>query len=211
MKFNFINKAKQVVNHEGVPAFTLTKELELYTAVATSGLTDQFYEKESDKLQRIIQLIAKKDAAFVAKLSVYVREQMCLRSIPLVLTVELAKLHRGDDLVRKLTSRVVQRADEITELLAYYAVANQRNDVKQLNKLSKQLQNGLADAFNKFDAYQFAKYNRDATVKLRDGLFQVHPKAKCDRLHAPAFVLRSQRRPHVFQQHGVCADEPMDD
>jgi len=180
MKFNFINKAKQVVNHEGAPAFALTKELELYTAVATAGLSDQFYEKESDKLQRIIKLIAKNDAAFVAKLAVYVREQMYLRSIPLVLTVELAKLHRGDDLVRKLTARVVQRADEITELLAYYAVANQRNDVKQLNKLSKQLQKGLAEAFNKFDEYQFAKYNRDAKVKLRDALFLVHPKAKDD-------------------------------
>lgn len=180
MKFNFINKAKQVVNNEGAPAFALTKELELYTAVATAGFSDQFYEKESDKLQRIIKLIAKNDAAFVAKLAVYVREQMYLRSIPLVLTVELAKRHRGDDLVRKLTARVVQRADEITELLAYYAVANGRADVKQLNKLSKQLQKGLAEAFNKFDEYQFAKYNRDAKVKLRDALFLVHPKAKDD-------------------------------
>lgn len=180
MKFNFINKAKGVVNHEGATAFELTKELELYTAVATAGLSDQFYEKESNKLQRIIKLIAKNDAAFVAKLAVYVREQMYLRSIPLVLTVELAKLHRGDDLVRKLTARTVQRADEITELLAYYAVANQRQDVKQLNKLSKQLQKGLAEAFNKFDEYQFAKYNREAKVKLRDALFLVHPKAKDD-------------------------------
>ncbi|HUC82013.1 MAG TPA: TROVE domain-containing protein [Flavisolibacter sp.] len=180
MKFNFINKAKQVVNHEGATAFALTKELELYTAVATAGLSDQFYEKESDKLQRIIKLIAKNDAVFVAKLAVYLREQMYLRSIPLVLTVELAKLHRGDDLVRKLTSRVVQRADEITELLAYYAVANGRGDVKQLNKLSKQLQKGLAEAFKKFDEYQFAKYNRDAKIKLRDALFLVHPKAKDD-------------------------------
>jgi hypothetical protein len=180
MKFNFINKAKQVVNHESAPAFALTKELELYTAVATAGLSDQFYEKEGNKLQRIIKLIVKSDAAFVAKLAVYVREQMYLRSIPLVLTVELAKLHRGDDLVCKLATRVVQRADEITELLAYYAVANQRNDVKQLNKLSKQLQKGLAEAFNKFDEYQFAKYNRDAKVKLRDALFLVHPKAKDD-------------------------------
>jgi 60 kDa SS-A/Ro ribonucleoprotein len=180
MKFNFINKTKKVVNYEGATAFVLTKELELYTAVATAGLSDQFYEKERDKLQRIIELIAKNDAVFVAKLAVYVREQMYLRSIPLVLTVELAKLHRGDDLVSKLAARVVQRADEITELLAYYTVTNQRNDVKQLNKLSKQVQKGLAEAFNKFDEYQFAKYNRGAKVKLRDALFLVHPKAKDD-------------------------------
>lgn len=96
----------------------------------------------------------------------------------MVLAVELAKQQSGNEVVGKLTNRVVQRADEITELLAYYAVANERTDVKKLNKLSKQLQKGLAAAFNKFDEYQFAKYNRDAAVKLKDALFLVHPKAK---------------------------------
>ena len=179
MKFNFMNrKQKTVVNHEGETAFVLTPQLELYTAVATAGLSDQFYQKADEKLSRIVELIAKNDAEFVAKLAVYVREQMYLRSIPMVLTVELAKKHKGDDLVSRLSQRVVQRADEITEMLAYYALANQRNGAKQLNALSKQLQKGLAAAFNKFDEYQFAKYNRDAQVKLRDALFLVHPKAK---------------------------------
>jgi hypothetical protein len=50
--------------------------------------------------------------------------------------------------------------------------------VKKLNRLSKQLQKGLAEAFNSFDEYQFAKYNRDTDVKLKDALFLVHPKAK---------------------------------
>jgi hypothetical protein len=64
------------------------------------------------------------------------------------------------------------------ELLAYYQVANNRKAVKKLNRLSKQVQKGLAAAFNKFDEYQFAKYNRSTEVKLRDALFLVHPKAK---------------------------------
>lgn len=51
---------------------------------------------------------------------------------------------------------------------------------KKLNKLSKQVQKGLADAFNRFDEYQFSKYNRDAEVTLRDALFLVHPKAKSE-------------------------------
>lgn len=179
MKFNFMNrKQKTTINYEGETAFVLTPQLELYTAVATAGLSDQFYQKADEKLKRIVELICKNDAEFVARLAVYAREQMYLRSIPMVLTVELAKVHKGDDLVSRLTQRVVQRADEITELLAYYAMANQRNGRKQLNALSKQLQKGLAAAFNKFDEYQFAKYNRDAQVKLRDALFLVHPKAK---------------------------------
>ncbi|HPH91823.1 MAG TPA: TROVE domain-containing protein [Ferruginibacter sp.] len=180
MKFNFAfrSKVKETVNYEGAKAFVLTPQLELYTAVATAGLSDQFYEKAADKMQRMRELIAKNDAAFVAKLAIYAREQMYLRSIPLVLAVELAKQQSGNDVVGKLTNRLVQRADEITELLAYYAIANERTEVKKLNKLSKQLQKGLAAAFNKFDEYQFAKYNRDAAVKLKDALFLVHPKAK---------------------------------
>ena len=180
MKFNlkFKSKEKETINYEAEKAFVLTPQLELYTAVATAALSDQFYEKATDKLQRLRELIAKNDAAFVAKLAVYAREQMYLRSVPMVLAVELAKQQSGNSDVSKLVNRVVQRADEITELLSYYAIANERNEAKKLNKLSKQLQKGLAEAFNKFDEYQFAKYNRDAAVKLKDALFLVHPKAK---------------------------------
>jgi hypothetical protein len=124
MKFNFsTKKTNATVNYEKAEAFTLTPAMELYTAVATAALSDQFYEKADDKLNRICSLIEKNDAAFVAGLAVYAREKMNLRSIPLALTVELAKRYNGNALISKLTNRVVQRADEITELLAYYALA----------------------------------------------------------------------------------------
>lgn len=177
MRFNFL-RGTETLNYHGTKAYTLTPQMELYTAVATAALSDNFYEKADERLERIKQLIAKNDALFTAKLAIYAREQMYLRSVPMVLAVELAKQHNGDGLVAALTERVVQRADEITELLGYYALSNHRKDVKQLNKLSKQLQKGLAAAFNKFDEYQFAKYNRDANVTLKDALFIVHPKAK---------------------------------
>lgn len=179
MLFNFFRKsAAPRVNHEGGVAFTLNPEMELYTAVATSTLNDQFYEKGSDRLFRIRELVQNCDAQFVARLARYAREEMHLRSVPLVLAVELSKLHKGDSLVSRTVDAVVQRADEITELLAYYQLANKRRGTKKLNKLSKQVQKGLARAFNRFDEYQFSKYNRNAEVKLRDALFLVHPKAK---------------------------------
>ncbi|HEX9509634.1 MAG TPA: TROVE domain-containing protein [Puia sp.] len=180
MKFNLkrTNAANQTVNYGGEKAFILTPQVELYTAVATAALNDKFYTTAEEMLLRLRTLIAKNDPGFVAKLAVYARENMYLRSVPLVLAVELAKQHSGNGVVGKLVNRVVQRADEITELLAYYSLANERKDIKKLNKLSKQLQKGLAEAFNKFDEYQFAKYNREASVKLKDALFLVHPKAK---------------------------------
>ena len=181
MRFNTstIGKTK-TVNHEGEAAYTLNPALELYAAVVTTALGDKFYESGDERLQRIRSLIGKNDPLFVAKLAVYAREQMYLRSVPLVLAVELAKVHSGTDLVSRTVGRVVQRADEITELLAYYQTANERSGTKKLNKLSKQVQKGLASAFNRFSEYNFAKYERDAAVKLKDALFLVHPKAKDD-------------------------------
>jgi 60 kDa SS-A/Ro ribonucleoprotein len=178
MKLNVKNNQEQITNYEGEKSFVITPQLELYSAVVTASLSNQFYEKAGAKLERIIALIAKNKPEFVAKLAVYTRDEMNLRSIPLVLAVELAKLHNGDDLIFRLTQKIVKRADEITELLSYYTLANDRKEVKKLNKLSKQIQKGLAQAFNTFDEYQFAKYNRDAAVKLKDALFLVHPKAK---------------------------------
>ncbi|MEL6131803.1 MAG: TROVE domain-containing protein [Bacteroidota bacterium] len=182
MKFNqYTTRSKRTKNHEGADSFMLDVKQELYTAVVTTTLGGNFYEKADQRLVRIqglIKKIAQTDPDFVAKLAVYAREKMNLRSIPLVLTVELAKVHNGDNLLRRTTHRVVQRADEITEVLAYYQLANKRRGEKKLDKLSKQVQKGLADAFNEFDEYQFAKYNRDTAIKLRDALFLVHPKAK---------------------------------
>ncbi|MCA6068640.1 TROVE domain-containing protein [Chryseobacterium sp. RG1] len=179
MKFNFLRKEnKVVINYEGAKAYTMTPAEELYSAVVTTGLSNTTYEKGNDRLARIQSLIEKNDPEFVAKLAVYARKDMYLRSIPLVLTTELAKQTSGTDLVSRTVDGVVQRADEITELLAYYQLANDRTDLKKLNKLSKQVQKGLVKSFNKFDEYQFAKYNRKAEVTLKDALFLVHPKAK---------------------------------
>ncbi|TCD12637.1 TROVE domain-containing protein [Pedobacter frigidisoli] len=179
MKFNFFNTRKQITtNHENAKAYTMTPELELYAAVVTTGLNDSFYESGNTRLNRIKELIAKCDPTFVARLAIYARTEMNLRSVPMVLSVELAKRISGDSIVSKTVSKVVLRADEITELLAYYQIANERKGTKKLNKLSKQIQKGLVDSFNRFDEYQFAKYNRNTDVKLKDALFLVHPKAK---------------------------------
>ena len=185
MKFNVFQRSKQKVqNYEGAEAFVLSERAELYSAVVTTGLSDKFYESTDKRLDRIRTLIMQNDAAFVAKLAVYARTKMNLRSVPLVLAVELAKNQSGNSVVSKTVKGVVKRADEITELLGYYQLSNNRTATKRLNKLSKQIQHGLASAFNSFDEYQFAKYNRAGEVKLKDALFIVHPKAISDEQQA---------------------------
>src|SRR6187402_913332 len=179
MKFNLLSKTRNTtVNHAGAKAFTLSPEMELYTAVVTWSLNDSFYEKDETRMDRLRTLIGRCNPVFVGKLAVYTRTKMYMRSVPLILVTELAKLHSGDNLVARVTDGVIGRADEITELLACYELLNKRTGTKKLNRLSKQLQKGLSTAFNRFDEYQFGKYNRDGAIKLRDALFLVHPKAK---------------------------------
>jgi 60 kDa SS-A/Ro ribonucleoprotein len=179
MKFNLLSRTKnQTLNHEGAKAFAMTPEMELYSTVVTWSLNDSFYEKNETRMERLRVLIAKCEPLFVGKLAVYARTKMYMRSVPLVLVTQLAKLHSGDNLIARVTDGVIGRADEITELLACYELLNERKGTKRLNRLSKQLQKGLSTAFNRFDEYQFGKYNRDGAIKLRDALFLVHPKAK---------------------------------
>lgn len=177
--YNSIARKKEIMNYEGEKAYRMSSEMELYTAVVTSAMGDSFYESRDGRADRISELIKKVSPEFVARLAIYAREQMNLRSIPLFLVVELAKIHNGDPLVRKTMDRVILRTDEIMETLACYQWRNgEGKGVKKLNKLSRQIQEGLKNAFNRFDEYQFAKYDRtNLEVKLKDALFLVHPKA----------------------------------
>ena len=164
-------------NHEGAKSWRMTPEWELYTTVVTMmGVEDKFYEKGNDRVNRVADLVRKADPEFTARLAVYAREEMHLRSVPLLLLVELARYRQRDSLVSRAISRTVQRADELSELLMCY---QWRSGRKSLKHLSHQLRKGLAESFNHFDAYQFAKYDRkDRKVTLRDALLLVHPKPK---------------------------------
>ena len=115
MKFNTSTRKRTVVrNREGAPSYALSAQTELYTRVVTSSLCAKFYESAEENVQRIRELVAQNDPLFTAKLAAYARERMHLRSMPLVLAVELAQAARGNAIVGKTVGRVTQRADEIT-------------------------------------------------------------------------------------------------
>ncbi len=184
-KFNRLKKVFKKKNYEGAMAFKLDNKIELYNLVTTSLIDNKYYESENKQLNRIKKLIAKNDPMFSCKLAVYARENMYLRSVPAVIMVQLAKAKLKESFDRrylgKTVTRVIKRVDEITELLSYYQLENNRNGTKKLNKLSKQLAVGIKESFNNFDEYQFAKYNRKGEVTLKDSLFLTHPKAKDDK------------------------------
>lgn len=156
--------------HEGGPAAHLTAEQQLRRSVLSCLLWErEFYEDGQAIADRIETLASQVPAATMASLAVEAREAYKLRHAPLLLTTILAK--SGGPIVGETVERVIQRADELTELLAIYWRGGKR-------PLSKQLKVGLARAFRKFDAYQLAKYDRANAVRLRDVLFLTHAKPK---------------------------------
>jgi len=129
----------------------------------------EFYEDGVQIAGRIHELVPQVEAEKVAALAVEARERMKLRHAPLLLVREMARYatHRG--LVAETLTRVIQRADELSEFVAiYWAMGRQ--------PLSAQVKKGLAVAFGKFDEYALAKYDRAGAVRLRDVLFLCHAR-----------------------------------
>jgi 60 kDa SS-A/Ro ribonucleoprotein len=124
-----------------------------------------------DIAKRIEELVAASKLEDVAALAREARTAMQLRHAPLFLTRELARRAGAGPLVAETLEHVIQRADELSEFVSLYW-----KEKKQ--PLSAGAKRGLAQAFTKLDAYQLAKYNRDAAVKLRDVLFLCHAKPK---------------------------------
>lgn len=156
--------------HEGAPAKQISPELQLRRSVLACMLwEDQFYEDGVAIAGRIRELVARVPADKVAALAVEAREKMKLRHAPLLLAREMARLATHRHLVAETLTRVIQRADELTEFVAIYW-----SEGKQ--PLSAQVKKGLAAAFTRFDEYALAKYNRATPVKLRDVLFLSHAK-----------------------------------
>ena len=156
--------------HEGAPAKQISPELQLRRSVLACMLwEDQFYEDGVAIAGRIRELVGKVPAEKVAALAIEAREKMKLRHAPLLLVREMARLATHRHLVAETLTRVIQRADELTEFVAIYW-----SEGKQ--PLSAQVKKGLAAAFTRFDEYALAKYNRPSPVKLRDVLFLSHAK-----------------------------------
>jgi 60 kDa SS-A/Ro ribonucleoprotein len=171
MKINVATKT-YIKTYEGAPAKRIDVEMQLRRSLMACMLwEDTFYEDGVLIANRIASLVPQVEPQKVASMAVEAREKMKLRHAPLWVVREMARQPKHKAFVSGTLSRIIQRADELTEFVALYW-----KDGRQ--PLSKQVKKGLAQAFTKFDAYQLAKYNRNAVVKLRDVLFLCHAKPK---------------------------------
>jgi len=175
-----LNKVLRAFTHEGAPTRQLAPEQALRRTLMSCLLwEDQFYEDGVSVAERIKALVPLVEPRSVAQLTVRAREEMKLRHAPLLVAREMARLPSHRALVAETLARIIQRPDEMTELLAiYWADSLGPQQQRKRQPVSAQVKKGLAKAFAKFDAYQLAKYDREGPVRLRDVLFLVHARPK---------------------------------
>lgn len=171
MKTNTLPRFTETT-HEGAPAKRINAEQQLRRSILACMLWENtFYEDGQSIAERIQSLIAQVDPAKVSALAIEAREKMKLRHVPLWIVREMSRLPKHKAFVADTLSSVIQRADELAEFVSLYWL-----DKRQ--PLSAQVKKGLAQAFQKFNGYQLAKYDREGAVKLRDVLFLCHAKPK---------------------------------
>lgn len=178
MKTNTALKVPQTYTHGGGLALkNQTAEMELLRAVSSCLLWEKsFYETGSSLAKRIATLSTQVTPEFLAALAVYARSNLNLRHVSLWLAVQLIRHPDSAEVdVKNVVASVIQRADELAEIISLYWLDQPVKGVKHA-PLAAQLKKGLAIAFQKFNEYNLAKYNRDGAVKLRDVLFLCHAK-----------------------------------
>lgn len=123
-------------------------------------------ESVSDKIAWLIPLCSPEA---VANLVIEARLVQKLRHTPLFMVVEMCKYKEMHPYVKMVLPKIITRADMLTDFLALYW----KNGKCPICNAAKK---GLAEAFHNFNEYKFAKYDRDAQIKLRDVMFMVRPK-----------------------------------
>ena len=184
MRTNLVSNKPLILTHEGAVAVFIDPVVQLRRSVMSNLLWEnEFYEDGVSIAQRIQdevkELFKQKDGVSkLVEIAVEARTQMKLRHVPLLLLVALIreKTKEARAAVADAIVRVVQRPDEMGELISLYW---QENGKQKKQPLTAQMKKGLGAAFQKFDAYSLAKWNSDnASIKLRDVLFLTHGKPK---------------------------------
>lgn len=167
----FFNKKKQTVttNLAGGVAYKESKELQLVSLLLTSFGEDKCYRSAAKTFESLDALIADCDKLFCAKAIVYTRKQFGMRTITHFAASVLARYIGGEPWAKDFYRAVVNRPDDITEIIACH--------IGRKQKLTNAMRKGFAEALGRFDAYTLAKYKSDRSeVKLVDAVNMCHPK-----------------------------------
>ena len=165
-----------VKNFMNEDAFLLKPKEELVSTVMTTFLQNSYYEKESEIVNRITELVDKVDPLFAAKLAIYARETGNLRSVTHLVSALLAKYISGTDWGKRFYNRIVVRPDDMSEIVSAYANLNGMG-LNDLKNIPNSIKKGFKEALERLDAYQIDKYKmQNREVSLIDLVRLFHPK-----------------------------------
>lgn len=171
-KFNQTN-TMNTKNKSGHAAYSMHDKDKLVTQVLTSFFGEEkYYGDTTNDLIKTANDVLETDPHFVANLARYARKEMHLRSVSHALTALVAHNIKSKPFIKEVVLDVVERPDDITEILACY-----------LSMYGKPIPNGLkkalASSLASFNEYQISKYNGgDKAVKFKDILKLTHAKPK---------------------------------
>lgn len=164
-KFNIKESPGKTTNLAGGEAYTQSPELEFISILLTSFASNQFYQKEEKGFERLESLLPRLNPEFAAKAIVYGRTKFGMRSISHVAAVKLMDFMKGKTWAKNFYASVINRPDDITEILSLAK-----------GKMSHAMSKGLAKSFEKFDGYQLAKYKGEGKgFSLVDAANILHP------------------------------------
>lgn len=122
-------------------------------------------KKVAEEISRLIPLVNSDEVFTIAEEA---RKNQKLRHTPLYIAAEMCKSTPHKSTIKELLPRIITRADMLTDFLSIYWR-------KGKSPICAQAKQGLAASFHNFNEYKFAKYDRDAAIKLRDVMFLCHP------------------------------------
>jgi len=165
------------INRAGAFSYQAAPAMALYRQVATSLWSgDGYYETQEEwfrRFQENVKRVIREDVSYPFALAAYARDKqgLALRTSPIALYVEAAanQAAKGSGLIRRYAPRILLRADEPAEAIAYFKTHHR-------GVIPHGLLRGIADQLRRFDAYELAKYKHTGAVSMRDVMRLARPK-----------------------------------
>ena len=188
-----------VVNEMGEMAYKFKAIEELVSTVLTTFISDGYYEKESDIVDRIKNCIDCVDPLFAAKLAVYARTNANMRSVSHLMAAYLASKVVGCEWAKNFYRKVCVRPDDMTEILSCYAALNGMGNEK-IRKLPNSMKKGFSDFLSSLDPYRIDKYKMgNKKLKLVDLVNLLHPCPTSENSEAYKRLLEGKSLEGLYQ------------
>lgn len=172
--FNEKTTGMRTTNLSGHDAYRLPRREKLATQVLTSFLCEpKYYGDNTPEMVALAIELASTDGPFLARLAIYARTSMGMRSTAHMLCAVIAHEVKGEAYVRPSMRSCVLRGDDVTEILSAY------KSLFPGEALPNSLRRAMREAIEGLDDYEIAKYQmRGRQLTMADAIKICHPASR---------------------------------